>query len=433
MNLTLDAPVQHVAEVALRDSFKGRPGAMGAVVVMDTHNGDVLALASEPCLDPNDWVGGLPQPLWALAQRKSHGLPLLNKVTAGTYPPGSVFKVVSICAALETTDVTQQSTAYCTGKITVGRRREPFKCWTSDRGGHGTVNLLEAIAKSCNIFFYQCVLQHNLDPDAIADYARRFGLSSPTDLWRLDDPAGASQHTEATAAAARGEVGGQVPSAKLLTATGQPWHQGNSLNFVIGQDRLMVTPIQMCVVSAAIANGGQLLKPNLVRRVRWPAYMHRSDTEHLLGRSRPLNVKPETLEIVRHGMRLAVVGEHGTAGFLKDLPISSAGKTGSAQHVPDEPTHAWFIGYAPYDPKPGERQYAICVFVATGGTGGETAVPVADRVYRAVFGLSDPQDPRYALPAALDPAAAAAQKRVRVAAAEKELAVESASPANPAR
>ncbi|MCE5215661.1 penicillin-binding protein 2 [bacterium] len=400
VNLTLDAEVQWVAERALRDAFHGRSDAMGAVVVMDTRNGDVLALASEPCLDPNDWVSGITPELWQAAQ-KTPGLPLLNKATAGAYPPGSVFKVVSICSALETTNVTPASSAYCTGTIHVGRRHEPFRCWTSDRGGHGAVDLLEAIAKSCNIFFYQCVLQHNLDPDAIADYARRFGLGESTGLGL------------------KGEVAGQVPSPKFsINETGQPWRQGNSLNFVIGQDRLTVTPVQMCVIAAALANGGKLVTPNLVSRVRWPQYMHRQDTVNLLGRSRQLQVKPETIGIVRQGMRLAVEDEHGTAKVLRELPITSAGKTGSAQHVRDEPTHAWFIGFAPYEAGPGERQYAVCVFVGGGGTGGETAVPVADQVFRALLGLHAPDDEAFIMPGPMDPATVAARRRARLAEAE---------------
>lgn len=401
--LTLDAQAQYVAERSLREAFKGRSDAMGAVVVLDARNGDVVTLASEPCLDPNDWVAGLRREQWQVAQ-SSKGLPLLNKALGGAFPPGSVFKVISVCAALETTNVRPETTAYCTGRIYVGRRREPFKCWTSDRGGHGVVDLLSAIAKSCNIFFYDCVLRNNLDPDAIADYARRFGLGETTGLGL------------------RGEVAGQVPAPKFsINDTGQPWRIGNSLNFVIGQDRLTVTPLQMAVVAAALANGGKLPTPNLVKRIRWPSYLHRQDTINLLGKMRPLRVKPETLQTVREGMRLAVTDDHGTAHFLRDLPIPAAGKTGSAQHVRDQPTHAWFIGYAPTSPEPGQAQYAICVLVAGGGTGGEVAVPIADRVFRALFGLYKPEDPLYQLPAPMDPAQVVAARRQRITEAREQL------------
>jgi penicillin-binding protein 2 len=266
------------------------------------------------------------------------------------------------------------------------------------------VDLLQAIAKSCNIFFYDCVLRFNLDPDMIAEYARRFGLG------------------ETTGIGLRGEVAGQVPAPKFsINDTGQPWRIGNSLNFVIGQDRLTVTPLQMSVIAAALANGGKLPTPNLIKRIRWPGYLHRPDTANLLGKMRPLRVKPETLQTVQQGMRMAVTDDHGTAHFLRDLPIPSAGKTGSAQHVKDEPTHAWFIGYAPTNPEPGQEQYAICVLVAGGGTGGEVAVPIADRVLRALFTQYKPDDPLYQLPAPMDPAQVAAARHQHIIDARAEL------------
>jgi penicillin-binding protein 2 len=394
--LTLDALAQQVAEKALREALRGRSEGMGAAVVMDARNGDVLVLATEPCLDPNDWVSGFSGAQWRRAL-KQPGLPLLDKAIAGAYPPGSVFKVISACAALETTKLTTRDTAFCTGKIYVGRRREPFRCWYADKGGHGVVDFQSAIAKSCNIFFYQTVLRFGLDPDVIADYARRFGLGRTTGLGLA------------------GEVAGIVPAPKFsINETGEPWRVGNSLNLVIGQDRLTVTPLQMCAVVAAVANGGRLPTPSLVQRVRWPGWMQRPDTVALGGLSRAVNVRPETLAEVRRGMRLAVTDEHGTAKALRSLPVSSAGKTGSAQHVPGQTTHAWFIAFAPYD----EPRYAVCVFVAGGGTGGEVAAPIAKRVLQALVGGYDPADPIFKMARPLDPVTVAQQRRARVAAAE---------------
>lgn len=405
--LTLDAQVQYVAERALREAIGGRPDGMGAAVVMDVQTGEILALASHPCMDPNDWVSGLSPEQWKMALADK-ALPLLNKAIGGAYPPGSVFKVISVCAAMETAGVKPSSGAYCTGKIYIGRRREPFRCWAAHQGGHGAVNLYDAIARSCNIFFYDCVLEHGLDPDNLADYARRFGLGETTGLGLP------------------GEVAGEVPAPKFsFSSTGQPWRLGNSLNFVIGQDRLTVTPLQMCVVCAAIASGGRLITPNLIKRVRWPAYMHRKDTVHILGSYRPLKVQPETLAVVRRGMRLAVTDPRGTAHLLNGLPFTSAGKTGSAQHRPGQPTHAWFICFAPYE----SPRYALCVFVAGGGAGGEVAAPVAARLLRVLFGEYDREDPCYALPAPMDAQTLARQRAERVAAAKAWLASRSAAPA----
>lgn len=389
VHVTLDARVQHVAEQALREAIGGRADGMGAAVVLDVNTGDVVVLASEPSVDLNDWVGGLSAAQWERIQQ-DRGLPLLNKALRA-YPPGSVFKVVSVCAAMETTGARPTSSAHCKGRITVGRRHETFRCWAAARGGHGTVNLVQAIARSCNIFFYDCVMRFNLHGTDIARYARRFGLGETTGLGL------------------RGEAAGQVPDPEF----DRPWRLGNSLNYVIGQDRLTTTPLQMAVVCAAIANGGTLVTPRIIRRIAWPGYLRGQAPEQIPPEARALEAKKETVEVVRRGMRTAVSGEHGTAGGLRALGISAAGKTGSAQYHPRHATHAWFIGFAPYD----NPRYALCVFVGGGGTGAEVAVPIAARIFRALFDLHEPDDPAFALPPPMDPATAASKRRERIAAA----------------
>lgn len=402
VHLTLDARVQHVAEQALKEAVGGRSDGMGAAVVLDVNTGEVLALVSEPSVDLNDWVGGLTTGQWERIQQDK-GLPLLNKALRA-YPPGSVFKVVSVCAAMGTTGVRPTSSAHCKGRITVGRRHETFRCWAADRGGHGTVNLVQAIARSCNIFFYDCVMRFNLDATDIARYARRFGLGETTGLGL------------------RGEAAGRVPDPEF----DRPWRLGNSLNYVIGQDRLTTTPLQMAVVCAAIANGGTVVQPGIIKRIVWPAYLRGRAPDQLSRTTRPLDVESQTVEVVRRGMRMAVTGDRGTAGGLRELGISAAGKTGSAQHHPRHPTHAWFIGFAPYD----NPRYALCVFVGGGGTGGEVAVPIAGRIFRALFGLYDPDDPTFAVPAPMDPATAGAKRRERIAAARAWAAAQAPAPAD---
>ncbi|MEI6500415.1 MAG: penicillin-binding transpeptidase domain-containing protein, partial [Armatimonadota bacterium] len=152
---------------------------------------------------------------------------------------------------------------------------------------------------------------------------------------------------------------------------------------VIGQGATQATPLQMALVCAAVANGGSLLQPHLVQRIDWPE--HFGLPPKVFGRTvrRELKVKPETLQIVRESMRLAVTADHGTAGAMRTFPIAVAAKTGSAEHIPGRPTHAWFICFAPYD-KP---KYAIAVFVSEGGHGGQTAGPVARRILAALYGL----------------------------------------------
>jgi len=411
--LTVDAQVQYAAEVGLRHAMRRMDANMGAMVVMDVRNGAVIALASVPCVDPNDWVRGLSKEQWAEAS-EDPGLPLLNKAIAGAYPPGSVFKIVSSCAAAETSRTHAGSTSHCAGYIRVGSDNQIFKCWTAEEGGHGYVDFVDAIAKSCNVFFYDCVRYRGLDPVQISKHARKFGLAQVTGLGLA------------------GEVPGVVPAPGYgMSEADQQWKLGNSLNFVIGQDRLTVTPLQMAVACAAVANGGHVLTPNLVRRVRWPAYLHRHDTVSTVGKALSLGVKPETLALVRQGMRRAVTAERGTARSLGDLGMGIAGKTGSAQHIPGKPTHSWFIGFAPFD----SPQYAVASFVACGGSGFEAAVPAAAPVFRALTALMPEvrrlefTDEAYALPPPTTAAEVAEQRRRRMAEARarREQAMDRAS------
>lgn len=419
--LTLDAKVQSVAERALREALVGNPQRMGAAVVMDTRDGEVIALATEPSLDPNDWVGGLSQEQWQQALN-APGLPLLNKAISGTYPPGSIFKVVSSCAGLETTKATRHTTAYCTGRIYVGRKHRKYECWIADQGGHGQVDFAAAVAKSCNIWFYNLVLRWGLDPNDISLYAHRFGLGEVTGLGL------------------NGERPGFLPEPEY---SDRAWTQGNSLNYVIGQE-LTVTPVQMCAAACAVANGGTLPQPTLVRRIRWPGYTHRKQSTLPAAASRPVKLSSkETLALVRDGMRKAVNMDRGTAHSLLPLqnlyqtleqksppiagasnsrPLLIAAKTGTAQHDPRKENHAWCIAFAPYDVREGEPQYAICVFVAEGGTGAHTSVPIAGRILRALFGLHAPDDKAYALPAPMGPGEVAQQRRARIQDAKRWVA-----------
>ena len=199
----------------------------------------------------------------------------------------------------------------------------------------------------------------------------------------------------------RGERAGYLPEPKF---SDRPWTTGNSLHYVIGQE-LTVTPLQMCAVSATVANNGMLPKPNLVRRIRWPGYMHRKQMVRKRGEFKKVKLESEdTLSVVRQGMRAAVSMEHGTAGTFDELiepeegavrqtPLTVAAKTGTAQHNPKKPNHSWCIAFAPYSPATGEPQYAIAVFVAQGGTGSATAVPIAKIIIRALFGAYQPDDP----------------------------------------
>lgn len=360
LHLCLDAVAQKAAEDGLRAALAGRPNRTGAAVVMNVNDGSIVVMASEPAFDPNDWVGRMSPKLW---QRLSQDprKPLLNKATAGGYPPASTFKLVSMSAALDLAKATPKTRYHCSGQITEGPRR--FKCWKLN--GHGTLDFPEALANSCDVYFYELVRKSGVTVSDLDEYARMFGLGEKT---RLDLPE---------------EIAGLVPNAQWKqTSYGERWWTGDSLNMVIGQGWTTVTPLQMVRVCAAVANGGFLLRPHVVSRIDWPEHFGFSGPTVLTRVvDGTLSVQLGTLRAVRDGMRLAVL--NGTGGALRDFPVAVAGKTGSAQHLRGRPPHAWFICFAPYQ----NPKYAVAVFVAEGGHGGSTAAPIARRILAALFGI----------------------------------------------
>lgn len=363
--LSLNARVQQATEDALRAAIKGYSNRTGAAVVMDVRNGEIIALASTPGMDPNDMAGKISPDKYRALEADTRKV-FLDKAVAGGYPPASTFKMISTAAALENLSLSPDKRFYCSGSITEGGRR--FKCWKP--GGHGSLNLRQAIAESCDVYFYELARTMGLSPDLLKQYATEFGLGEKTGLDLPEEKAGF------------------VPDRDWkMRVWKDRWWTGDTLNMVIGQGATTVTPLQMAVATAAVANGGDVLQPRLVRKIVWPEHMHTAPTVCERQVRRHLNVKPETLEVIREGMRLAVTGEHGTGHAVAGLPVSVAGKTGSAEHINDRPPHAWFTCMAPYD----NPRYVITVFVSEGGHGGSVAAPVARRVLAALFGFSKPQ------------------------------------------
>ena len=359
--LTIDARLQKMAEAALEQTIAGSRRT-GAVVMLDVHTGEVLVLASKPSFNPNAWVKGFSDEEW---RRLSHDPrhPFLNKAIAGEYPPGSVFKMISAAAALEAKDLDTSRRFHCSGIIHEGRDHQPFRCWK--KKGHGYMNFWQGIAQSCDTYFYELVREVGLSSDDIADYARRFGLDRPTGI---DLP---------------GETEGAVHDRRWKREVlREPWTTGNTLHMVIGQGFLTVTPLQMAVVTAAVANGGTLLTPRVVRKIVWPDWLGWDSQLLNEPESRNVDVSPETLEKVRRGMQLAVTSPDGTAQIMQGLGVSVAAKTGSAEHFPGKPTHAWFACFARVD----NPRYVVVVFVSEGGYGSTTAAPIARQLLAAAFG-----------------------------------------------
>lgn len=363
--LTIDLGLQKVAEEAYQDK-------MGALIAMEPKTGRILALVSQPSFDPSIFARGVSPEEWkALIDHPFH--PLQNKGIQGQYPPGSVFKIVTAIAGLETGAITPQTQITCTGAFPYGNRE--FRCWKEK--GHGTLNLHQALVYSCDVYFYQVGLKVGVD--AIAHYAVELGLGRKTGI---DLP-----H----------EKGGTVPStAWKKRRFGVPWYSGETLSVAVGQGYLNTTPLQLASLISAVANGGKLYVPQVVERVEdiygvtVKAYPPKEK-----GRA---NISEMTLRIIQEAL-LGAVNEPGCTGGAAALKqVKVAGKTGTAQVVRMASDfkrgemnrlpvkfrdHAWFVAYAPFE----DPQIAVSVLVEHGGYGGAAAAPIAKRVIARYFNL----------------------------------------------
>jgi penicillin-binding protein 2 len=349
--LSLDASLQAATERA----FAGRAGS---AVVLDPETGEILAMTSTPAYDPNDFTTRIDPARWETLASDPQ-TPLMNRVIQGQYAPGSTFKIVIATAALEEGVITPSSTFYCPGQVRL--YKQLFHC--NVPGGHGVVDVREALAKSCNVFFYQVGVR--LEIDRIAAWAKRMGLGEPTGI---DLP-----H----------ELGGLIPSPEWkLRVQKAPWYPGETVSVAIGQGQVTTTPLQMARVAAVIANGGRLVRPRLVRGA--------DGGDGPLEPPQPVGISEETLAVVKEGLRAVVARGTGWRARLRRAEV--CGKTGSAQVVsrerlessPDDPSllpHGWFVAFAPAD----RPRVALAVLVEHGGSGGVAAAPIARSILARFF------------------------------------------------
>jgi len=351
LQLSLDVGLQQAASDALGERT-------GAVVVMDVNNGEVLALLSKPGFEPNRFITGLETEQWrAWVNDARH--PLVNRAIQAAYPPASTFKLLVALAGEARQSPLINGATQCSGFIELGKRK--LRCWK--RRGHGHIDLHRALVESCDVYFYE--LGDQLGMQAISETAQQWGFGEST---------GIGIGPEAT---------GTVPKVSN-THGARRWYRGETMITAIGQGAVTATPMQLARFAAAIANGGKLLKPQLLKGE--PTQIERK-----------IDVSEEDLTIVRKAMRDVVASVHGTAHrAMGRLAWTSAGKTGTAQVVSESQDdnssarskqkklskhnrdHAWFVGYAPYE-KP---RIAFAVFVENGGHGGSAAGPVAAAVVR---------------------------------------------------
>lgn len=362
--LTLDLNLQLAAEAALdsvpkqlarefgEDSLRAQPGC---IVALDPRNGEILAMASRPTFDPNVFIGGLSREDWKALSAEGH--PLLNRAIQSSYPPGSTFKIVTSLAGLHA-GVLQPGVpmpAGCGGGYTYGNRH--FRCHRKE--GHGHAALREAMARSCDVYYYQAGIR--LGVDALMNYAAACSIGVPT---RVDLPQ---------------ERRSLVPTiAWYKSERGGPPGGGAALNLAIGQGELLLTPIALARVTAAVANGGRIVRPHVAREIidrsgeRTPAFDPGSV---------PLAALPATereLALVRDAMEAVVMEPMGTGKRARVEPYRIAGKTGTAQN-PHGRDHALFICYAPAE----APEIVVAVVLEESGHGGSVGAPAAQRVLEA--------------------------------------------------
>jgi penicillin-binding protein 2 len=337
LQLTLDSNLQKTAEKALGNR-------RGAVVVLDVKTGAVLALASSPAFDPNLFTRRISQKEWDRLQARDQ--PFLNRALQ-SYAPASTFKIVTTAAALQSGKYAPDATISTAGSINVGGTL----FHEHGGGGYGVIGFPEALAVSSNTFFYQVGMRTG--PEAIVEWAHRLGIGSVTQLG-LD-----------------GETHGYVPlpseKEKLFK---EPWYLGDTVSMAIGQGLVQVTPLEMAVMIAAIANGGQRVKPHLLM----------SQTNTPETQPVPTGLYDSTLKVIREGLLAVVTG--GTGQQLNDgsIPLT-AGKTGTAEVPGGGTNNALYVGYGPVK----HAEIAIAVLVEHGGYGAESAVPIAHEVYKTYF------------------------------------------------
>lgn len=376
--LTIDSKLQEVAENALKNNiekirnggFSNRYDAKGGcVAVIDVHSGEILAMASYPDYNPNSWVGGIS--VAEYNQIKENNA-LFNKAVSGSYAPGSIFKMVTALAGLETGSISTTEKINDTGIYTKYKDYQP-RCWyyNSYHRGHGYLNVSGAIEKSCNYFFYET--GNRMGIDTLDKYATYFGLGKKTGIELPSETAGTLASPE---------------SAKKLNET---WSAGQTLQASIGQSYNSFSPIQLVKYIGMVANGGNKINPTLIKRIMNADGTESSKSEinqyvkEKLGleddNSENLTFSKENIKAVLEGMR-SVTEEGGTASSVfKNFNIEVGGKTGSAEAGSN--VNAWFAGFAPFN----DPEIAVVVMVENGGHGFYTA-EVAREIIAEYFGMN---------------------------------------------
>lgn len=377
--LTIDANLQSITEQALKNNVeKIRNGGFGetsnatggAMIVMDVKTGEVLSMASYPDYDPSKFTLGIDTATYN-SYIDSTYKPLRNRAIQEIYQPGSIYKMVTAVAGLETGVITNTTKIRDVGRYTYYKDYQPY-CW--NRSGHGWMNVTSAIQHSCNYFFYETGRLVGIDN--LARYTKHFGLGKKTGI----------------------ELPGEETGKTNERTVGVTWNPGDTIQAAIGQVNNLFTPIQMAKYTSMLANGGEVINPTIIKQIKnvdgveVPKEEYEKYFNEKLGitdeEADGITVNPDNLKVILEGMKSVTSDRGGTAySYFKNFNIEVGGKTGSAQAGKDsngnEITHAWFIGFAPYD-KP---EIAVVILVENGGHGSYTAEAARD-VMAQYFGMN---------------------------------------------
>lgn len=382
LKLTINVDLQeYIASLLKGQGGKNKEG--GSCCLIDIKTGNMLSMVSMPNFDANLFVKGIDQASYTKLEQDPDA-PFRDKTINGTYSPGSTFKLITALAALDMGVISEFSEFYCPGHFELGNKK--YNCW--DKHGHGKVNVISAIAQSCNVFFYEISLRVGVDK--IAEYARKFGFGTITGIEL--------EHEQA----------GLVPDQAWKKQTlNKPWYTGETLTVGIGQSYLTATPLQLCLMVAKVASGNLNLKPTLIKKPP----LEEDDLEQSSIEQIILQVKEgqethkDALNIIKKGMVNAVENQHGTLKYYKsqDAKYSFAGKTGTAQVVSkktfeeqgdrkDNKNHSLFVGFSPAE----NPKYAVSVIVEHGGQGSGLAGSIGSSVLKRAIKVYENSKPKEA-------------------------------------
>lgn len=376
--LTIDANLQKVAEEALKKNidkianggfYKTSPANAGAVIVMNVKTGEVLAMASYPDYNPQLFIDGISQEQY---DSYKEGKNLVNRAISGVYSPGSIYKMATATAGLETGAITTKTKINDTGVYP--KFGNPV-CWywRSYRRGHGYLNVTQAIQKSCNYFFYETGYRAGIEN--IVKYAEYYGLGMKTGIELL------------------GEEIGTISRPEIVEARGEVWTPGYTLSAAIGQGDNGFTPIQMARYISSLANGGNRVDVTLIKNIMKPdgTEVDKKELENYVNERlgytptevEDLNIKEENIDAILEGMK-GVTEDGGTAySTFAGFDIEVAGKTGSAETGDPDKVNGWFVGFAPFD----DPEISVTVLIENAGSGGFTAETARD-IMAEYFGMN---------------------------------------------